>query len=216
MEDILSSTGLLESAQRTRLSVISQQLEVKLRVLQDMDKEILDRCEVSSISTELDESETWTAKALSCKQKIVNVMITPTTIHSPTVPTSATIHNPTISTPPTPAVAQPRPRLPKLTLPKFRGDVKNWPAFWDSFQSAIHNNDDIPKVDKFNYLNSLLEGPAFKTIQGFTLTGSNYDSAIQMLQERFGDPQQIISAHMEGLLKISTCVSDRPGSLRAV
>jgi len=87
-----------------------------------------------------------------------------------------------------------------LSLPKFRGDVKNWPAFWDSFQSAIHNNNDIPKVDKFNYLNSLLEGPAFKTIQGFTLTGTNYDAAIEMLQERFGDPQQIVSAHMGELM----------------
>jgi len=83
----------------------------------------------------------------------------------------------------------------------FKGDVKNWPAFWDSFQSAIHNNDQVPNVDKFNYLNSLMEGPALKTIQGFILTGNNYDSAIKMLKERFGDPQQIISVLMEGLFE---------------
>ena len=53
-----------------------------------------------------------------------------------------------------------RPRLPKLTFMKFQGDVTNWSAFWDSYKSTIHDNASIPVVDKFNYLNSLLEGPA--------------------------------------------------------
>ena len=80
----------------------------------------------------------------------------------------------------------------------------------------MYNNDDILKVDKFNYLNSLLEGAAFKTIQGLTLSEVNYDAVVSMLKERFGNPQQIISAHMEGLLKVPNCTGDRPTSLRAV
>lgn len=32
-----------------------------------------------------------------------------------------------------------------------------------------------------------------------------------MLKKRFGNPQQIISVHMEGLLEISNCVNDHPG-----
>jgi len=35
-----------------------------------MDKDILGKCDVSAIPNELDESETVTAKVLSCKQKI--------------------------------------------------------------------------------------------------------------------------------------------------
>lgn len=71
------------------------------------------------------------------------------------------------------------------------------------FQSPVHDNDDIPKDNKFNYLNSLLEGTTSKTIQGLTLSEANYDAAITMLKERFGNPQQIISSHMEGLLKVA-------------
>ena len=93
----------------------------------------------------------------------------------------------TLSSSPAVAVPQVKARLPKLTLPKFKGDVKNWTSFWDSFQSAIHNNESIPKVDKFNYLNSLLEGTAYKTVQGLPLTEKNYDSAVAMLKDRFGD-----------------------------
>jgi len=57
-----------------------------------------------------------------------------------------------------PPVTVAKPRLPWLQLPKFKGDVKNWSSFWDSFKFAIHENTEIPRVDKFNYLNSLLEG----------------------------------------------------------
>ena len=89
-------------------------------------------------------------------------------------------------------------------------------AFWDSFSLAVHERADISKVDTFNYLNSLLEGSAANAIQGLTLTESNYDTAVELLKERFGRPQQIITAHMDELLKIPACVSDRPSSLRQV
>ena len=41
-------------------------------------------------------------------------------------------------------------RLPKITLPRFNGDVTKWNTFWDSFDSAIHSNTDIANIDKFN------------------------------------------------------------------
>ena len=128
------------------------------------------------------------AKVINCKQKI-NELLT-TTVSS--IPTSTTSPAP----PPPSAVSVPsKPRLSKLTLPKVKEDVKDWHTLWDSFQLPVHNNTDISRVDKFNYLNSLLEGTAFKTVQGLPLTDCNYDMAVEMLKERFGDPQQIISAH---------------------
>ena len=91
-----------------------------------------------------------------------------------------------------------------------------WSSFWDSFKAAVHDNDSIPKIDKFNYLNSSLEGLAARTVQGLTLTEGNFDSAVELLKERFGKPQQIISVHMDKLLRIPTCTSDRLSSLREV
>ena len=43
-------------------------------------------------------------------------------------------------------------KLPKLILPRFRGDVTKWTSFWDSFKSAVHENEAISPIDKFNYL----------------------------------------------------------------
>ena len=42
------------------------------------------------------------------------------------------------------------------------------------------------RVDKLNYLSSLLEEIAARIIQGLKLTKSNYDVAIELLQKRFG------------------------------
>ena len=107
-----------------------------------------------------------------------------------------------------------RSKLPKLVLPKFRGDVTQWRAFWDSFNSAIHSNSFLTKIDKFNHLNSLLEGQALRAIQGLTLSESNYQAAIDILNQRFGNPQHIISTHMDELLKIPAYTTDKTSQLR--
>ena len=108
------------------------------------------------------------------------------------------------------------PKLPKLELPKFAGRITEWNAFWDLYDSAIHSNPSISKVNKFNYLQSLLEGNASRAIKGLTLTGANYDAAVQILRERFGKTQQSISAHMDEILKIQACMGSKPSQLRYV
>ncbi|XP_054709026.1 uncharacterized protein LOC129218728 [Uloborus diversus] len=45
-----------------------------------------------------------------------------------------------------------RVKLQKLTIAKFYGDVSQWLIFWNSFESAIHKNELLNNVDKFNYL----------------------------------------------------------------
>ena len=55
-------------------------------------------------------------------------------------------------------VSQNASRLPKLTLPIFGGDPLKWKTFWDSFDSAVHSNNVLTNVQKFNYLRAHLEG----------------------------------------------------------
>ena len=114
-------------------------------------------------------------------------------------------------------------RLPKLIFPKFCGTVTDWTSFWDAFKAAIHKNNDISKIDKLNYLNSLLEGPAALnlqglsiTLQGLSLTEANYDSAVELLKSRYCNPQQIITSHMDQLLKLPTCTGEEASSLQHI
>ena len=41
---------------------------------------------------------------------------------------------------------------------------------------------ELTKIDKVNYLTFLLEGAAAHSIQGLTLSESNYDSAVELLK----------------------------------
>ena len=114
------------------------------------------------------------------------------------------------------SLANPKAKLPKLVLPKFRGVITQRQTFWDSFNSSIHVNPHLRPIDKFNDLHSLLVDQAACAIQGLARTDADYQSAIEILQNRFGRPQNIISTLMDELLKIPGCTSDKASQLRFV
>ena len=103
--------------------------------------------------------------------------------------------------------SHPQVKLPKLQLSSFSGDPTQWTSFWDSFQSAIHNNEQLSEIEKFNYLNSLLERSAREAISGFALTAANYHEAISTLKKRFGGKQQIIDKHLDVLFNTEAVVT---------
>ena len=127
-----------------------------------MDKDILSLCELDSIDAKIEESEAVFARIIDYKEQIEEATKAPTTSDPPSM----------VSAPASPIVNITKPRLPKLKfmLPKFKGDIKNWKTFLESFISAVYDNEAIPKVDKFNCLNSLLEDATFRTIEGLTLS----------------------------------------------
>ena len=61
---------------------------------------------------------------------------------------------------------------------KILGDVLDWPEFWEIFRVAVHENIDIPHVQKFVYLNSLLTGEAAGYVANFKTEEANYDVAV--------------------------------------
>ena len=67
-EDILHKESL-NSEHRSRLSVIRQQLDGKLNLLNDMDKYILKHCEVEATGTYIEASENVTAKIIKCNRR---------------------------------------------------------------------------------------------------------------------------------------------------
>ena len=160
------------------LNVIFEQLQNKLTVLQKIDNKILTACSFEHIEREIEESEAISAMIFDYKRRIkVFLRPLPTGSSSPPASIATSDTTPAVTTP----VA--RTRLPKLEQQKFIGNVTSWMSFWDSFKAATHDNPNISKIYKFT---SLLEGVASKVVQGLTLTESNYDSAVGLLQERFG------------------------------
>ena len=100
-----------------------------------------------------------------------------------------------------------RVKQPKLQLHSFSGNLTQWTSYWDSYQTAIHNNEQRTDIEKFNYLNSLLESSAREAISGFSLTAANYREAISLLKKRFGVKQHVVDKHLEELFNIELVVS---------
>ena len=80
----------------------------------------------------------------------------------------------------------PKVKLPKVELHHFHGDPLLWPEFWDLYNVAIHMNCQVPVIQKFVHLKSLLLGEAAKCIASIETTESNYVIAVERLQLRYG------------------------------
>jgi hypothetical protein len=86
-------------------------------------------------------------------------------------------------------------KLPKIDIMPFNGNKLKWTEFWDSFESAVDNNSNIPNIEKFNYLRNKLTGEARSSIEGLTLSNDNYKVALKILHARYGNKQEIIDLH---------------------
>ena len=171
-------------------------LEEKLATLARLDEEILELVNEDELEGEIEQADVF-------KEKVQLVVIK---LEQAIRPVTGTATTPGHTVPPLPPPVHPaKVRLPKITIKKFNGDVTKWTTFWDSFESSIHDNSDLS--GKFNYLISLVEGPASEAISGLKLTATNYGEAVDILKKRFGCKQQIIAAHMDALLKIEAITS---------
>ena len=71
----------------------------------------------------------------------------------------------------------------------------------------MHLNNSLSKVDKFSYLRGLLVGPVRSLIAGFALTSANYESAVELLRNRYRKKTAIQRAHVNELLNMhAACV----------
>ena len=86
-------------------------------------------------------------------------------------------------------------QLPMSPLP-YTNMAESKPTFRpyiNLLKLQIHN------INKMNYLKCMITGDSACTILGLPIMSQNYNTAIRMLQERFGRKQVLINAHMESL-----------------
>ncbi|XP_035233960.1 uncharacterized protein LOC118205787 [Stegodyphus dumicola] len=102
---------------------------------------------------------------------------------------------------------KPRINLPKLHVEPFEGNLEKFQEFRSQFDNAIHSNERLSKVDKYNYLKAFLKGPDLISIQGLLVSENNYDLAVELLKERFGKKEIIVRSHINHLLNLSAVKS---------
>ncbi|CAK1597439.1 unnamed protein product [Parnassius mnemosyne] len=78
---------------------------------------------------------------------------------------------------------KPRVKLPQLELPRYDGDIRQWPAFKNIFMASVDGTD-LPVVNKLQYLKSALIGEAAGLISSSLITEENYVKALEILTKR--------------------------------
>ena len=119
-------------------------------MLQGYDEEILDLCPVAAIDKEIDEADEANSKTVEILDKISDKLVAKPApqVEGGDSPSSVGLsHMQQVN-----QATTVKPKLPKLTLEKFIGDVTTFQSFWEQFNSTVHENASIPETDKFKHL----------------------------------------------------------------
>lgn len=104
--------------------------------------------------------------------------------------------------------------LPPVTIREFCGNYEKWTSFRDAYVSLIHNNTNLARIQKFFYLKSVLKDDALKIIESLEVSDVNYDTAWDLLNERFDNEKLIIKTHVKQIFSLPNIVKDSNVSLR--
>ena len=88
--------------------------------------------------------------------------------------------------------------LPEWKLAEFNGDPLKWHEWYGQFKSAIDSQSLTDDV-KLTYLKTLVTGKAKIAIAEFAYCGLMYKDALRTLERNYGQPQAVVSAHLDKL-----------------
>ena len=205
VDEYLAAAGPDRPVETSKLLTLKLNLKEKLETLKLLDSQIVELTGEGELEDEIEQADSFREGIHAAMIKIEEHC----TVPAAALPAAATRSQET--RPETSGMTSPsngsRVKLPKLSIRPFNGEITSWTTFWDSYDSAIHQNPALSDIDKFNYLKSLVERTAHEAIAGLALTADNYQEAISTLKKRFGDKQRIIDKHMDTLLHIEAVTS---------
>ena len=94
-------------------------------------------------------------------------------------------------------------KLHELQISKFQGTHLDWVRFWGLFKAQIDKalmNDEA----MFAYLKELVVPKVRVTIDKLPLNSEWYGKAKKMLEQRYGDPSEVVNAHIQEIISSPT------------
>ena len=88
--------------------------------------------------------------------------------------------------------------LPEWKLSQYSGGPLQWHEWYGQFKSAIDTQSLTDDV-KLTYLKTLVTVKAKTVISEFAYCGAMYKDALRTLKREFGQPQPVVSAHLDKL-----------------
>ncbi|KAL0895261.1 hypothetical protein ABMA27_011414 [Loxostege sticticalis] len=98
-------------------------------------------------------------------------------------------------------------KLPPIELPNFDGKTQNWPKFYESFKSNIHNNNQLTDSQRVQYLVGKLTHDALKVTAGIVPTGETYNIIWESLVKKFQDKRALGTHYLNNILDSKGCIN---------
>lgn len=92
-------------------------------------------------------------------------------------------------------------KLPRLSLPTFSGNPREWQSFYDIFRATVHDNTSLSPAQKFQYLKGQLKGTAERLVRHFRVDDANYIEAFQKLVKRYDRKRHIVNEFIDYFMK---------------
>uniref|UniRef100_A0A8D8SQJ6 Integrase catalytic domain-containing protein n=2 Tax=Cacopsylla melanoneura TaxID=428564 RepID=A0A8D8SQJ6_9HEMI len=106
------------------------------------------------------------------------------------------------------------PRLPKLEIPVFTGELHEWSNFYALFETTIDKNKSLSNIEKFQYLKTFLGGPALSLIESLPLSPANYPIAYKTVVDRYQNKRNLGTYYLNKLFSFRPLSSDSLDNLR--
>lgn len=183
------------------LEVLLRQLDRVQAEIEDLDQKILNGMLDSNCTDQEYESESllieeYQNKIARGKCRIERVLNQPASTHSPTGSYASVFSSES-------PCKKKTFKLPKIQIPKFDGELKNWLGWWSQFEK-IHSDEDLHDSDKFQYLIQATDPKteARSIISAYPPTGENYDAAVESLRRRYGREGLQLQVYLRELLSL--------------
>ncbi|KAJ8971035.1 hypothetical protein NQ317_013969 [Molorchus minor] len=169
-------------------------LDQKIGQINSLNEQLLDLlldadCNEEDIDNEVAKADDLTSKYNKLKFKIEKLILKDL--------------QPNVCLPSQSAASKNKLKYPRIEFKKFGGDRKDWIPFWSQFK-RIHNDDEIEKEDKFQFLiqSTIPKSRARELVESFPPSAENYNIAIDSLVSRFGKEELLVEYYVRELLKL--------------
>jgi Fe2+ transport system protein B len=135
-----------DSSNESRLRQLNISLEKRLKKLKTLDEEILEEVEDSEITSEIEESGEINENICGAIVEIDSVL-SKIKLHQQLENNGDSLIGEAGSLSQSNGSKNKHAKLPKLVLNTFYGEPINGRHLWNCFESAVHKNDELSKVD---------------------------------------------------------------------
>ena len=87
-----------------------------------------------------------------------------------------------------------------MQLPLFSGNLSEWSAFINLYDSVIHNHPSLSPVQKLQYLRSHLSGEPFQLIASYAIDDSSYLPSYKCLTNRYYNKRRTLNFYLSQIL----------------